>query len=301
MAEEFSRWLHDPVTGKLLAAVFGYLLIGMVVFLLKASINSYVAEAYFRYKAKKIFVYVGYFVALVFTLLVFSEHLGNLTVVLGVAGAGIAFALQEVIISLAGWVAISFGNFYEPGDRVQLGGITGDVIDIGILRTTLMETGQWVEADLYNGRVVKIANSFVFKEPVFNYSGSFPFLWDEIKLPIKYGSDYRLARQMIQAVAQETTGEYTKEATQSWKEIARQYVIKEASLAPQVTLAANDNWVEFTLRYVVDYRYRRRTKDAMFTAILERIEQSGGQVAMASATLHIVETPVLKVRQVERG
>ncbi len=60
-----------------------------------------------------------------------------------------------------------------------------------------MECGQWVNADLYNGRIVRIANSFVFKEPVFNYSGDFPFLWDEIMVPIKYGSDYRLARQLL--------------------------------------------------------------------------------------------------------
>ncbi|MBN1798381.1 MAG: mechanosensitive ion channel family protein [Spirochaetales bacterium] len=71
----------------------------------------------------------------------------------------------------------------------QLGGIKGDVIDISILRTTLMEIGNWVDGDLYNGRVVRIANSFVFKEPVFNYSGDFPFLWDELTLPIRYGSD----------------------------------------------------------------------------------------------------------------
>lgn len=95
---------------------------------------------------------------------------------IGVASASIAFALQEVIGSIAGWIAISFGNFYAPGERVQLGGIRGDVIDIGILRTTLMELGEWVASDLYTGRVVRIANSFVFKQPVFNYSGDFPFL-----------------------------------------------------------------------------------------------------------------------------
>ena len=80
---------------------------------------------------------------------------------------------------------ILFGGFYKTGDRVQLGGIKGDVMDIGVLRTTVMEIGQWVDGDLYNGRIVLVANSFVFKEPVFNYSGDFPFLWDGIKIPIQ--------------------------------------------------------------------------------------------------------------------
>lgn len=84
----------------------------------------------------------------------------------GVLGAGVAFALQEVIASVAGWIAQSFGRLYDVGDRIQLGGIKGDVIDIGVLRTTLMECGGWVNGDQYNGRVVRVANSFIFKEPV---------------------------------------------------------------------------------------------------------------------------------------
>lgn len=136
-----------------------------------------------RYKTQKILDAVSYVIIILALLIVYSENLSGLTVALGVAGAGIAFAFQEVIASVAGWLALMFGNFYRTGDRVQLGGIKGDVIDIGVIRTTLMETGQWVDGDLYNGRIVRVANSFVFKEPVFNYSGDFPFLWDEIKIP----------------------------------------------------------------------------------------------------------------------
>ena len=129
--------------------------------------------------------------------IVYSDKLGGLTVAFGVAGAGIAFALQEVIASFAGWLAIMFGSFYKTGDRVQLGGIKGDVMDIGVLRTTIMEVGQWVDGDLYNGRIVLVANSFVFKEPVYNYSGDFPFLWDEIKIPIQYGSNYEKTNEIL--------------------------------------------------------------------------------------------------------
>jgi small-conductance mechanosensitive channel len=127
---------------------------------------------------------------------VFSDRLGQSTVAFGVAGAGFAFALQEVIASVAGWLAVSWGGFYRTGDRVQLGGIKSDVVDIGMLRTTLLEVGQWVNGDLYNGRVLRVANSFVFKEPVFNYSADLPFLRDEIRVPIRYGTDWRLARRL---------------------------------------------------------------------------------------------------------
>jgi len=243
--------------------------------------------------------FLGYFTGLVIISLIFSDRLGKMAVAFGVAGAGIAFALQEVIASLAGWVAISFGNFYNTGDRVQLGGIKGDVIDIGMLRTTMMEIGQWVNADLYNGRIVKIANSFVFKEPVFNYSGDFPFLWDEITVPVKYGSDYRLSRDIFQQILVKNTGEYSKQAKASWTELIQQYRVDPTELDPRVFLVANDNWMEFTLRYVVDYKKRRFTKDLLFTRLLEEIDRTEGRVALASATFHLVETPEIKVKLVE--
>lgn len=290
------RWIYDPIVGKIIAILSGYIVIIMVVRLINLSVNKYVGESDTRYRAKKVFAYVGYAVAFLLTVIIFSEQLGGITIVLGVAGAGIAFALQEVIASMAGWVAISMGGFYSPGDRVQLGGIKGDVIDIGFLRTTLMETGQWVDADLYNGRVVRIANSFVFKEPVFNYSGSFPFLWDEIKIPVKYGCDHHLARKMFQEIVDDITLGHVELARQSWNDVVKSYLIDEAKLEPVVTLVANDNWMEFTIRYIVNYKSRRQIKDQIFTRIIDRITDSNGQVAIASATVHLVETPTFHVQ-----
>ncbi len=184
------RWLFDPTVGKIVTAVVGILIIITLVRVGQRSLGRYVQDMDTRYRARKFVTFIGYALGIFLIATVFSDKLGGLTVAFGVAGAGIAFALQEVIASIAGWFAVSFAKFYETGDRVQLGGIKGDVIDVGILRTTLMECGQWVNGDLYNGRVVRIANSFVFKEPVFNYSGEFPFLWDEITVPVKYGCDH---------------------------------------------------------------------------------------------------------------
>ena len=215
---------------------------------------------------------------------------------MGVAGAGIAFALQEVIASFAGWFAITFAGFYKPGDRVQLGGIKGDVIDVSFLRTTLMEVGEWVKADLYSGRVVRVANSFVFKEPVFNYSGEFPFLWDEITIPVKYGSDHHLARQILENTAREIIGEYTKNSEIAWREFSKQFLLENASVEPSVTLILNDNWMEFTLRYIVNFKVRRSTKDKLFTKILDEVEKTNGKVKFASTTLQLVETPPIDVR-----
>ena len=158
-----SGWLSDPLVAKLATALLGVGALILLVRLTQGSLIRRLDDPDSRYYGRKLVSLSGYAVGIVFLSLVFKDRLGGLTVAIGVASAGIAFALQEVIGSVAGWIAISFGGFYKPGDRVQLGGIKGDVIDIGILRTTLMELGEWVASDLYTGRIVRIANSFVFK------------------------------------------------------------------------------------------------------------------------------------------
>lgn len=279
-----------------MTAILATIFIFFLANILKRFITTHIKDNALRYRIRKTIAFIGFILTILVLANIFSDRIGRVTVVLGVAGAGIAFALQEVIASIAGWVAISFGSFYKTGDRVQLGGIKGDIIDIGILRTTLMECGEWVKSDLYSGRIVRIANSFVFKEPVFNYSGDFPFLWDEITVPVKYGSDYESARKILLAITEETVSDYTSFAKESWKELVSKYKIEDAKIDPAVTLSLNDNWIEFSIRYVIEYKRRRFTKDLIFTRILNEFAKTNGAVAIASTTLHLVETPVIDVR-----
>ncbi len=296
MTDFLLRWLKDPTVARFAAALIGILVVSLVVRTLNRSLSRWVRDSETGYRLRKMITFLGYIAAVLVITSVYSGGLSSLTVAFGVAGAGIAFALQEVIASFAGWFAISFAGFYKTGDRVQLGGIKGDVIDIGVLRTTLMEVGQWVNADLYSGRVVRIANSFVFKEPVFNYSGDFPFLWDEIVVPVKYGSDRVLARRILERVIEEVIGEYTRQAEKAWARMTSIYMVENARVEPMVTLVATDNWLEFTIRYVVDFKLRRTTKDRLFQKILDEFEATEGRVSIASATFHLVETPVFDVR-----
>ncbi len=288
-------WMGSPAIQKVVWVVLSITAIQLLVLVLKRLVRNRIQDPDVRYRLRKGIQFLGFAAMVLPIALIYKERLGGLTVTLGVAGAGIAFALQEIIASVAGWVAVSLGGFYQVGDRVQLGGIKGDVIDIGVLRTTLMELGQWVDGDLYNGRVVRVANSFVFKEPVFNYSGDFPFLWDEIKIPIKYGCDHHLALATLSKVVTDIVGPYASEAEQAWKELVRRYRVEHAQTAPIISLVANDNWMEFTLRYVVAYKARRSTKTDLFLAILDAVKASQGALQVASATFHLVEAPKLQV------
>lgn len=285
-------WIGSEAASRILTAVISIGVVVTILFGLRRAALRSITDTNTRYRVRKVIAYAGYLLVALFLIATFSERLGQLTVILGVAGAGIAFALQEVIASIAGWAALSFGNFYRPGDRVQLGGIKGDVIDIGMLRTTLMEVGGWVHGDQYNGRIVRVANSFVFKEPVFNYSGDFSFLWDEIKIPIRYGSDWQLAQRLIEEAVRTNVESYTQASTEQWNKVTRKFLIEQARIEPAVTVAITDNWLEFTARYIVEYRKRRSTKDAITRTILTAIERHEEDVRFGSTTIEMVSPPV---------
>lgn len=301
MDNALRKILFDPTIARIVALVLGLVVIAGVVRLGQRVGVRHLHDPDTRYRVRKVVAFAGYIAAVVLVVMVYSNQLTGLAVGLGVAGAGIAFALQEPIASVAAWIALSLSRWYAPGDRIKLGGIMGDVIDIGILRTTVMECGEWVNGDLYNGRIVRIANSNVFKQPVVNYSGDFPFLWDEIRVPVRYGSDLGLARALLEKVVEEVTGDYSRHAKESWAEMVSRYRIEDAQVDPMVTLVATDNWLDFTVRYVVDYRRRRGTKDRLFTRILEELDRAHGQVLLASTTLELVPSPTMAAKPVLPG
>jgi len=186
---------------------------------------------------------------------------------------------------------LPFSKLFAVGDRIQVGETRGDVIDIGLLRTTLMETGNWVSRDMYNGRIVHIPNSTVLKGTIFNYSQGFRFIWDEIKEVFTTTSDCQVAREMLLRVAREAIGEYVAEAQLSWKTITDNYRSANPSLEPTVSLVVNAGSLEFTVDYVVDYTQHTVMRDRLFTKIAQEVTNSNGRLEWASSGVTIVNQP----------
>jgi len=217
----------------------------------------------------------------------------DLTVAMGILGAGIAFASQEVIGSFAGYVNIVTGNLFRIGDRVRIGHVTGDVLDVSILRTTVMEIGEWVQADQYTGRLVTVANRVVFSDPVFNYTQHWPYLWDEITIPITYNSDWRRAGELMVEHGREYTAHLQAQAQAQLRSLGNTYPVREATVEPTLYLVMTDNWIEMTLRYVVEAQARRQVKAQLHRELLQHFE-SEAEITVASATFEIVGFPPLK-------
>ncbi len=217
----------------------------------------------------------------------------NLTVTMGILGAGIAFASQEVIGSFAGYVNIVTGSLFRVGDRVRIGNVVGDVLDIGILRTRVMEIGEWVHADQYTGRMVTIANRVVFSDPVFNYTQGWHYLWDEVVIPVTYSSDWRLACEIMLDHGQEYTADIQGQAQAELRDLVQDYPVRETTVEPTLYIAMTDNWIELTLRYVVDAYARRRVKGQLHQELLQHFESESG-ITVASVTMEIVGFPPLR-------
>jgi len=294
--ETIQVWLKENPT---IYSIIKYLLIVIVILLciqlIRKALKRHISNTSIRYKSQKGIEILGYFLIIILSISYFTGNIKDFTIAIGLFSAGVAFTLQELILSIAGSLYIFIVKVYTPGDRIEINGIKGDVIDVDSIYTTMMEIGQWVESDNYSGRIVKLSNAFVFKGPIYNYSQDFPFIWDQFNLPIRYGSDMELAKSIVVKIASETLSEYTKASKSQWESVVKKYYIEDAEVESTLAIRLTDNWVEFNLRYIVDYKKRRITRHMLHDEIRKAFEQTNGKVVLASTTLELIKIPSLKV------
>jgi small-conductance mechanosensitive channel len=219
--------------------------------------------------------------------------------------AGLAVASQRLITALAGYFIVLRGKNFNVGDRIVMGGVRGDVIALGFMQTTIMEMGQpppeqgdapsmWVAARQYTGRIVTITNDKIFEEPVYNYSRDFPYIWEEMRLPIPYNADRHRAEQIILDAARRHTLKVTELGEDALKELERRYVVKREEMEPKVYFRITDNWVEMAVRFITEEHGIRGVKDAMSRDILDGLDQA--KIGIASGTYEVVGMPELRVK-----
>jgi small-conductance mechanosensitive channel len=221
----------------------------------------------------------------------------------GLLAAGAAVASQKAILSFAGYFVIVFGKVFDIGDRIQIGDVRGDVLDIGLFKTTVMEMGvppsllpnpnNWITSRQYTGRVVTFTNSEVFESAAFNYSRMFDFLWEEMRIPLHYDEDLERAEAIALAAAREATAGVVDEARAQLHRIRQRFPLQPADLEPQAYLRLTDDWVELSIRFLVRAWGIRSTKDGITRAVLARYRQEG--ITIASASFEVARVPELTV------
>ncbi len=224
-----------------------------------------------RFVISKTAGYVTYLIALVVTLGIWIEQASNLLFAIGVIGAGVAIALQRPITNIVGFLAIMIARPYVPGDRVEIDGETGDVIDIEFFYTKIMETGKWTMYDQFTGRIKTIPNYFVLEKVVNNYSRDFGFIWEELMIPVTYASDWKKARKIMLRIAQKHTKDRMEKGGRQMKRMTYKYLLEPRAVEPAVYIVPTDNWLEIRLRFIVDAHHRRSSVNPVYEDIVEEL------------------------------
>src|SRR4051794_37951579 len=229
---------------------------------------------------------------------------GRLATVAGLVTAGIAFALQKVITSLAGYFVILRGNTFSVGDRIVMGDVRGDVVALGFMQTTIMEMGQpppvqsadpamWVESRQFTGRIVTISNSEIFEKPVYNYSREFPYIWDEIKIPITYEADRARAESILLSSVNRHALNREKLGDGPVEQLHKKYRVSPIDLDPTVYYRLTDNWLELTVRFLAPDHGIRRVKDLISRDVITALNEA--KIGIASGTYAIVHIPPIEI------
>lgn len=285
---ELFQFLNDAVLRKLLLSV------GIIVFLwairlvlLRVVVDKMESDVG-RYQWQKSMSYI--YVALTILIVgpIWSDGFSNMTTYLGLFSAGVAIALQPLIISLAGWVYILSRRPFRVGNRVQIGEFSGDVLDIRPFQFVMMEIGNWVDSDQSTGRIIYVPNRQIFTEPLANYSDGIDFIWNEVTVAITFESNWRKAKALLLNIAQENTVMTQETARRKVREASKRFLIFYRNLTPTVYTAVLDHGVSLTIRYLCEPRRRRSSEEIFWEHVLDMVaEHADIQIAYPTQRFYV--------------
>ncbi len=272
IADWFQGQLESP--GNLVLSV---LLIGVLVvlrFVVLRAVDARVQHGDVYFRVRKWLAYVATLVGGVGLINIWLGGVGGIGTYLGILSAGIAIALADVLENLAGWAFIVVRRPFKVGDRIEIEGRAGDVVDVRAFRFSMLEIGNWVEADQSTGRLIHVPNGKVFSEQVLNYTEGFPYIWDEIGVLVTFESDWQRAEEIVrQALADHTPDTDEGSIRRAIREAGQQYLIRYTHLAPATYVSVRDSGVMISGRYLVGVRQRRGIGDSLWRAMLHAIQE----------------------------
>lgn len=210
-----------------------------------------------------------YVVSIVLLGFIWFDKIGSVATFLGLVSAGIAIALQDPLVNLAGWIFITVRRPLKLGDRVQINDIAGDVIDVRFFQFTVNEINNWVDADQSTGRIIHIPNGWVFKYPQANYNQGFPHIWNEIGVQITFESNWKKAKDLLDDIVKKHADQFSFSARKKLLEASKQFMIFYRTLTPIVYVSVKDSGVMLTMRYLTQPRKRRSSEDLIWKDVLE--------------------------------
>ena len=223
-----------------------------------------------RYTWRKVSGYVSVAVGFLIVGRIWLSGFQAFVTFAGIVSAGIAIALKDTLANIAGWVFIVWRRPFALGDRIQIGELIGDVIDIRVFQFSLLEVGGWVDSDQSTGRVVHVPNGLLMTTPLANYGAGFEYIWNEIPVLITFESDWRKAKDILLSIATEHAENLSEKAAEGIRETSKRFMIFYHTFTPTVYTSVKDSGVLLTIRYLCRPRVRRGSTQAIWEDVLDR-------------------------------
>ncbi len=291
------QWLHD-LTGlsalnlkRILASIAIILVLWLVRRVVLRILWRRTEDPQSRYRWRKTTSYATVTLGILLVGRVWFAGIQSLATFLGLLSAGLAIALQDLVKSVAGWIFILWRRPFEVGDRIQVGNYRGDVIDVRFFKFSLMEIGNWVDADQSTGRVMHLPNSLILTDVIANYSKGFEYLWNEIAVLVTFESDWETAKDILERIAEKHTTHVTTAAEERLKEASKRYLIYYRTLTPTVYTSVRDSGVLLTIRYLIEPRRRRGSEQSIWEDILREFARHD-TIDFAYPTTRFYRNPV---------
>jgi small-conductance mechanosensitive channel len=272
--DKITSWIQEftGLSPEVQAKIYTSLIVIILLWLIRTLVIRIVwrktEEPYVRYRWRKSTIYSVVVIGLLIVGRIWFAGVQSIATFLGLLTAGLAIALQDVVKSVAGWVFLMWRKPFIIGDRIQVGSYAGDVIDVRLFKFSLVEIGNWVEADQSTGRVIHLPNSLALTDVIANYTRGFEFIWNEIPVLVTFESNWQKAKKILVEIAQKHAAHLTKDAEKRIKEASKRYMIFFTALTPTVYTSVRDCGVLLTIRYLISPRSRRGSEQAIWEEIL---------------------------------
>jgi len=261
--------LSPELQTRLISSLIIILLLWLLRLLIVRLIDRRITDIRTRYRWRKRSTYWTVFLSVILVTPLWLAGLQSLVTFLGLISAGLVIALQAPLTDLGGWLFILWRRPFEVGDRIQIGKHAGDVVDIRIFQFTLLEIGNWVQADQSTGRILHVPNKKVFSETLANYNKGLGYIWHEIEVLVTFESDWQKAKAILEDIANRNAANLSQDAAERLRLAARRFLIVYPTLTPIVYTKVKASGIELALRYLTDPRRRRSTEQTIWEDILK--------------------------------
>ncbi len=222
------------------------------------------------YRTKRVVNTIAFFIALLLIVIIIFQSGGSISTYLGLFSAGLALAMKDILLNIAGWLYILVRQPFVVGDRIEIAGHKGDVIDQNIFKFRVIEVGNWVHAEQSTGRIIHIPNSKILTDSMANYTIGFDYIWDEIRVLVTFESDWKRAKKILEDIINDHAKDVSTDVQRKIRKASKKYMIYYNNLTPIVYTDVLESGVQLTMRFICEPRARRGFAEKVWESVLDR-------------------------------